>query len=329
MIYLILYPDPAEVVVEEVDADELLKTTGLRNNPFGELNFKVTPVDMYHDGQDGIANRPIGERFPDGTEDPMSRMAIYSTSFTRIFYNELEDEDYSSEIKGPEFYPLVHLKNEDVGLPIKDRKDTFVSDNTHLYSDDLMAIRICSTLRLGDTIDKRITFEYDNDVVSYPRQSTNTRVPGSVNLRPFFDNYIDNVYTIDNVHNSTQTKRIATEGFWDKNYPPLKDNATAKDFFNYEYQRNRVSYVGRGAEVLFTLPNDLEYLKNYSVYKIEDLDLRVTRDSELSGYLSVKDSVHFEDILSVNKVANMHDKLSVKGAVHFENILSVNKELYA
>ena len=41
--------------------------------------------------------------------------------------------------------------------------------------------------------------------------------------------------------------------------------------------------------------------------------------------LSVLGAVHFENILSVNKVANMHDKLSVLGAVHFEDILSVNK----
>ena len=87
--------------------------------------------------------------------------------------------------------------------------------------------------------------------------------------------YIDNHYTVSNVDNSTSTKKLTgNTSTWDDQYPEFdttSSSTTAYDFYKYKYQKNRVSLVARAAEMLFDLPNDLQYKKGYSNFHIKNI----------------------------------------------------------
>ena len=105
------------------------------------------------------------------------------------------------------------------------------------------------------------------------------------------------------------------------------------DFYKNKYQRNRVSMVGRAAEILFTLPNDLQYLKNYSQFYIDNLDFIVKKDSIIDGNLSVGtlgvgNTAHVGDKLTVKSHALIEGNLSVKGSNSvIEGSLTINGDL--
>ena len=115
------------------------------------------------------------------------------------------------------------------------------------------------------------------------------------------------------------------------------------DFYNNEYQRNRVSMVGRAAEVLFTLPNDLQYLENYSIFKIDNLDLVVEKNALIQGDVRINGDLTVDNVnridttivellkvngtLSVTSNANIEGALEVTGETHIKDSATVDNDL--
>ena len=153
--------------------DSLLQVLGIIGTEFGEFNNKINIVKTDY----GI--RTSASNIDEVTNMNISEMPTYVSSFSRYYYNKIQDELFSkNDATEPKNYPLVHLRNDKVGLPVSMRNggeanvDVDTNADNEKYSDDLFSIRIGATLKLGDTVAERSSRVHDNVLLYFPPNSS-------------------------------------------------------------------------------------------------------------------------------------------------------------
>ena len=117
----------------------------------------------------------------------------------------------------------------------------------------------------------------------------------------------------------TYTKRLNDSGNWDQFYPPVdswNDTTTTSDEpFYFKFQEQRVSTVLRSSEILFELPNNLEYLSGYSNFYINDMDVRINKDIIVAGNLVIQGQVEVANEEPIQLYSQSKDFENTDGSI--------------
>ena len=110
------------------------------------------------------------------------------------------------------------------------------------------------------------------------------------------------------------TKMVTQNINWPDNYPSFLD---IEDKYKFKINKQRVSAVLRSSEILFELPNNLNYNSDYSNFVIKDLNLDIHKK------FIARSSTTFEGNLTANGLTSINNSLDIKGATIISNDLTV------